>query len=68
MDMIQPESMISQAFQACYFIEDCLSDCYVLSQERVGYRVGNIYQLNLLPRLSLTYSKELHLQSQELLR
>jgi len=35
--------MISQAFQACYSIEGCLSDCYVLSHERVGYMVGNIH-------------------------
>jgi len=68
MGMIQSESMISQAFQACYFIEGCLSDHYVLSQERVGYRVGDIHQLNLSPRLPLTYSRESHLQPQELLR
>ena len=47
MGMIQSELMISQAFQACYSIEGCLSDCCILSQERVGYRVGNIHQLNL---------------------
>ena len=39
MGMIQPESMISQAFQACYSIEGYLSNCHVLSQERVGYMV-----------------------------
>jgi len=40
--IIQSESMISQAFQACYSIEGCPSDCYILSQERVGYSVGRI--------------------------
>ena len=30
MDVIQSESMISQAFQACYYIEGCLSDHCVL--------------------------------------
>ena len=68
MGVIQSESMISQAFQACYSIEGCLSNRCVLSQERVGYMVGNIYQLNLSPRLPLTHSRELHLQPQELLR
>jgi len=68
MGVIQSESMISQAFQACYSIEGCPSDHCILSQERVEYRVGNIYQLNLSPKLSLTHSKELHLQPQELLR
>ena len=43
MGVIQSESMISQAFQACYSIEGYLSNCCVLSQERVGYIVGNIY-------------------------
>jgi len=66
--VIQSESMISQAFQTYYFIEGCLSNCCILSHERVGYIVGNIHQLNLLPRLSLTHSRELHLQPQELLR
>jgi len=60
--------MISQAFQACYSIEGCPSDCCILSQEKVGYRVGNIHQLNLSPRSPLTHSRELHLQPQELLR
>jgi len=68
MGMIQSELMISQAFQTCYFIEGCLSDCCVLSHERVGYMVENIYQLNLSPRPPLTHSRELHLQPQELLR
>jgi len=68
MDVIQSESMISQAFQACYSIEGCPSDRCVLSHERVGYMVENIHQLNLLPRSSLTHSRELHLQPQELLR
>jgi len=40
MGVIRSESMISQAFQACYSIEGCLSDCCVLSYERVGYMVG----------------------------
>ena len=62
------ESMISQAFQACYSIEGCLRDHCILSHERVGYMVENIHQLNLLPRLPLTHSKESHLQPQELLR
>ena len=31
MGVIQSESMISQAFQACYFIEGCLSNRCVLS-------------------------------------
>jgi len=68
MDVIQSEFMISQAFQACYSIEGCLSDCCVLSHERVGYIVGNIHQLNLLPRSPLIHSRESHLQPQELLR
>ena len=68
MGVIWSESMISQAFQACYFIEGCSSNCCILSQERVGYKIGNIHQLNLSPRSSLTYSRELHLQPQELLR
>jgi len=68
MGVIQFESMISQAFQACYSIEGCPSDCCVLSHKRVGYMVENIHQLNLLPRSPLTHSRELHLQPQELLR
>jgi len=68
MGVIQSESMISQTFQTCYSIEGCLSNHCVLSQERVGYIVGNIYQLNLSLRLFLTYSRELHLQPQELLK
>jgi len=68
MGVIQSELMISQAFQACHSIEGCLSDYYVLSLERVGYMVGNIYQLNLSPRSPLTHSRESHLQPQELLR
>jgi len=68
MGMIQSESMISQAFQACYSIEGCSSDCCILSHERVGYMVENIHQLNLSPRLPLIHSRELHLQPQELLR
>ena len=68
MGVIRSESMISQAFQACYSIEDCLSDYCVLSHERVGYIVEHIHQLNLSPRLPLTHSRESHLQSQELLR
>ena len=60
--------MISQAFQACYSIEGCLSNHCILSLKRIGYRVGNIHQLNLSPRLPLTYSRESHLQPQELLR
>jgi len=68
MGVIRSESMISQAFQACYSIEDCLSDYCVLSHERVGYIVEHIHQLNLLPRLPLTHSRESHLQPQELLR
>jgi len=39
MGVIQSESMISQAFQACYSIEGCLSDCCVLSLERIGYMI-----------------------------
>jgi len=35
--VIQSELMISQAFQACYSIEDCLSDHCILSHERVEY-------------------------------
>jgi len=68
MDVIRPESMISQAFKACYSIEGCPSDLCVLAPERIGYIIENIYQLNLLPRLPLTHSRELHLQSQKLLR
>jgi len=43
MDVIRSESMISQAFQACYSIEGCLSDHCLLSHERVGYKVENIH-------------------------
>ena len=68
MGVIWPESMISQAFQTCYSIEDCPSDHCILSQKRVGYMIGNIHQLNLSPRSPLTHSRELHLQPQELLR
>ena len=39
MDVIQSESMISQAFQVCYSVEGCLSDRCVLSLDQVGYRV-----------------------------
>ena len=66
--VMQSKLMISQDFQTCYSIEGCLSDCCVLSHKRVKYMVENIYQLNLSPRLPLTYSRELHLQPQELLR
>jgi len=38
MGVIRSESMISQAFQACYSIEGCPSNCYVLAPERIGYR------------------------------
>jgi len=68
MGVIQSELMISQAFQACYSVEGCLSDHCVLSHERVGYKVENIHQLNLSPRSSLTHSRKSHLQPQELLR
>jgi len=68
MDVIQSESIISQAFQACYSIKGCPSNRCILSYERVEYMVGNIHQLNLLPRSPLTHSRELHLQPQELLR
>jgi len=66
--VIQSESIISQAFQTCYSIEGCPSNRCILSYERVGYMVGNIYQLNLSPRSPLTCSRESHLQPQELLR
>ena len=68
MGVIQFELMINQAFQACYSIEGCPSNHCILSQERVGYMVGNIYQLNLSLRSPLTHSRESHLQPQELLR
>ena len=68
MGVIQSELMISQAFQACYPIEGCLSNHYVLAYERVRYMVENMHQLNLSPRSPLTHSRELHLQPQELLR
>ena len=68
MSVIWSELMISQAFQACYSIEGCLSNCCILSHERVGYMVENIHQLNLSPRSPLIHSRELHLQPQELLR
>ena len=68
MGVIRSESMISQAFQACYSIEGCPSNCCVLAPERIGYMIKNIHQLNLSPRSSLTHSRELHLQPQELLR
>ena len=60
MGIIQSELMISQTFQACYSIEDCPSNRCILSQERVGYMVGNIYQLNLSPRSPLTHSREFY--------
>jgi len=68
MCVIWSESMISQAFQACYSIEGCPSDRCILFYERVGYMVENIHQLNLSPRSPLTHSRKLHLQPQELLR
>jgi len=68
MGVIRSESMISQAFQACYSIEGCPSDRCVLAPERIGYTIEDIHQLNLSPRSPLTHSRELHLQSQELLR
>jgi len=51
--VIQSESMISQALQACYSVEGCPSDHCVLSLERIGYRIGSFHQLNLSPRLPL---------------
>ena len=60
--------MISQAFQACYSIEDCLSDHCVLAPERIGYMIENIHQLNFSPRSPFTHLRESHLQPQELLR
>ena len=57
MGMIQSESMISQAFQACYSIEDCPSDRCVLAPERIGYMIENVHQLNLSPRSPLTHSR-----------
>ena len=68
MGVIQSELMISQAFQTCYSIEGCPSDRCILAPERIGYMIENIYQLNLSPRSPLTYSRELYLQPQELLR
>jgi len=68
MGMVRSELMISQAFQACYSIEGCLSNRCILSYKRVGYIVEHIHQLNLSPRSPLTYSRESHLQPQELLR
>ena len=35
MGVIQSESMISQAFQACYLVEGCLSDHCILSLDQV---------------------------------
>ena len=62
MGVIWSESMISQAFQACYSIEGCPSDRCVLSHERVGYMVENIHQLNLSPRSPLTlWTQENHI-------
>ena len=43
MDVIQSESMISQAFQACYSIEGCSSNRCILSHERVEYIVEHIH-------------------------
>jgi len=68
MGVIQSESIISQAFQVCYSIEGCSSNYCVLAHKRVGYIVGNIYQLNLLPRSPLSHSRESYLQPQELLK
>jgi len=46
MGVIRSESMISQAFQACYSVEGCSSDHYVLSLDQVGYRVQSPQQPN----------------------
>ena len=46
MGVIQSESMISQAFQACYSVEGYLSDHCVLSLDQVGYRVQFSQQPN----------------------
>jgi len=63
MGVIQSESMISQAFQACYSIEGCPSDYCVLSHERVGYMVENIHQLNLSLRSPLTHSRAFEMKA-----
>ena len=58
MGVIRSESMISQAFQACYSIEGCLSDRCILASERIGYMIENIHQLNLtLKRITFTTSR-----------
>jgi len=46
MGVIQSESMISQAFQACYSVEGCLSNHCVLSLDQVEYRVQSPQQPN----------------------
>jgi len=46
MGVIQSESMISQAFQACYSVEGCPSDLCILSLDQVGYRVQSPQQPN----------------------
>jgi len=62
MGMIWSESMISQAFQACYSIEGCPSDCCILSHERVVYIVEKIQPLTkitpyTLKRIAFTISR-----------
>ena len=49
MGVIWSESMISQAFQACYSIEGCLSDRCVLAPER-----NRVYDREYLPTQPLT--------------
>ena len=46
MGVIQSESMINQAFQACYSVEGCPSNRCVLSLDQVGYRVQSPQQPN----------------------
>jgi len=46
MGVIRSELMISQAFQACYSVEGCLSDHCILSLDQVGYRVQSPQQPN----------------------
>ena len=49
MGVIWSESMISQAFQACYSIEGCLSNCCILAPER-----NRVYDREYLPTQPLT--------------
>jgi len=50
--------MISQAFQACYFVEGCLSNRYALSLERVGYRYETYSSNQSFTKITLLYTQK----------